>query len=151
MFLRDMVLLSINLIDPTEHQSDHPTEYFGMRLYLISRVWGLESRFWGFEYGIGGLGLRVRLKAREVCGPSPRVRRLHGFFAHKKPPHPLGPQWEPRHGPTVGSYGVAVSYKRGTPVALPHSARPTMFKLTCWDYGYDPVNFGAKNSAGTPN
>ena len=29
-------------------------------------------------------------------------------------PPPLGPPWEPRHGPTVGSYGVAVSYEQGT-------------------------------------
>ena len=31
-------------------------------------------------------------------------------------PPPLGQPSEPRHGSTVGSYGVAVSYKRGTPV-----------------------------------
>ena len=34
----------------------------------------------------------------------------------KNCPPPLEPQQEPRHGPTAGSYGVAVSYKRGTPV-----------------------------------
>jgi hypothetical protein len=31
-------------------------------------------------------------------------------------PPPLGPPYEPRHGPTVGSHGVALSDKRGTPV-----------------------------------
>ena len=41
---------------------------------------------------------------------------VQGYLAHKKPPFPLGPPYEPRHGPTVGSYGVAVSYERGTPV-----------------------------------
>ena len=34
----------------------------------------------------------------------------------KKSPTPLGPPYEPRHGPTVGSYGVAVYHKRGAPV-----------------------------------
>ena len=43
-------------------------------------------------------------------------RPLQGHLAHKTPPPPLGPPWEPRHGPTVGSYGVGVSYERGTPV-----------------------------------
>ena len=34
---------------------------------------------------------------------------LQGYIAHKKPPPPLGPPTEIRHGPTVGSFGVAVS------------------------------------------
>ena len=42
--------------------------------------------------------------------------RLQGYLAHDKPPPPLGPPYEPRYDPTAGSYGVAVSYKRGTPV-----------------------------------
>ena len=41
---------------------------------------------------------------------------LQGHRAHKKPPPPLGPPQGPRHGATVGSFGVAVSYERGTPV-----------------------------------
>ena len=41
----------------------------------------------------------------------PRV--LEGY----RPP-PLGLPQEPRHGPPVGSYRVAVSYERGTPVPL---------------------------------
>ena len=36
-------------------------------------------------------------------------------IVHKQPPPPLGPP-EPRHGSPVGSYGVAVSYQRGSPV-----------------------------------
>ena len=34
----------------------------------------------------------------------------------KTTPPPLGPPQEPSDGPTEGSYGVAISYKRGTPV-----------------------------------
>ena len=41
---------------------------------------------------------------------------LRGYLTYKKTHPPLGPPYEPRHGPSVGSYGVAVSYKRGTPV-----------------------------------
>ena len=37
-------------------------------------------------------------------------------LAHKKRPNPLGPSQDPRYRPTVGSYGVAVSLQRGTPV-----------------------------------
>ena len=33
----------------------------------------------------------------------------------RTPPPPLGPPSGPRHSPTVGSYGVAVSCRRGTP------------------------------------
>jgi len=44
---------------------------------------------------------------------------LQGYLADKKPSPPLAPPQEPRHGPTAGSYGVAVSYKRGTPVPPP--------------------------------
>ena len=41
---------------------------------------------------------------------------LQGYLAHKKAPTSLGPPEEPRHGSFEGSYGVAVSYERGTPV-----------------------------------
>ena len=41
-----------------------------------------------------------------------------GHLARKKEPHPLGPPEEPRHGPIAGSYGVAVSYERGTPLGF---------------------------------
>ena len=50
----------------------------------------------------------------------PRTNRLpprtvQEYLAHKKQSFHLGPRYGPRHSPTVGSYGVAVSYKRGTP------------------------------------
>jgi len=32
-----------------------------------------------------------------------------GYLAHDNTPPPLEPPWEPRYGPTVGSYGLAVS------------------------------------------
>ena len=43
---------------------------------------------------------------------------IQGYLAHKKQPTPLGPPLEPRRGPTVGSYGGAVSYEHGTPVYM---------------------------------
>ena len=52
----------------------------------------------------------------------PLQAELQGYLAHKKLPTPLGLPQGPRHGPTVGSYGVAVSYKRGTPVHIPWSS-----------------------------
>ena len=42
---------------------------------------------------------------------------LQGYLAHDKTPTPLGPSYGPRHGPTIGSRGGAVSYGRGTPIA----------------------------------
>ena len=41
-------------------------------------------------------------------------------------PPPPGPTWDPGHRPTVGSYGKAVSYERGTPVQgyLSHKYTP---------------------------
>ena len=64
-----------------------------------------------------GLGFRVQ-------GSGFGVQGLQGYLADKKPPPPLGPPQEPRHGPTVGSYGVAVSYKRGTPVRVLNFEQP---------------------------
>ena len=48
-------------------------------------------------------------------GATPCVE-VQGYLAHKKSPTPLGPPKDPAHMPTVGSYGVAFSYQRGTPV-----------------------------------
>jgi hypothetical protein len=48
------------------------------------------------------------------------TKPLRGCLAHKKPPPLLGPPEEPRHGPTVGSYGVVDPYERGTPVGAGH-------------------------------
>jgi len=49
---------------------------------------------------------------------------VHGFLAHKKPPPPLGSPQGPRQRPTVGSWGKAVSYERGTPVSFVHIVPP---------------------------
>ena len=38
-----------------------------------------------------------------------------GYLAHKKTPNPQRTPYGPRHGPTVGFYGVAFSLERGTP------------------------------------
>ena len=48
--------------------------------------------------------------------PSPSLPGVpyRGTSLIRNRPPPLGPAEEPRHGPTVGSYGVAVSYERGT-------------------------------------
>ena len=55
--------------------------------------------------------------AAALRGRVASVAWVQGYIAHKKPRPPSGPPWEPRHGPTVGSYGVAFFSKRGTPVA----------------------------------
>jgi hypothetical protein len=39
--------------------------------------------------------------------------REPGYFAHEKSPNPVGPSQDPRYGPTVGFYGVVLSYERG--------------------------------------
>jgi len=43
---------------------------------------------------------------------------VQGYLAHKRPPPPLGPPYVPRHRPTVGSQGGAVTCKRGHPVGF---------------------------------
>ena len=43
---------------------------------------------------------------------------VQGYLAHTKTPTPLGPPKDPRHRPTVGSSGGAVSYRRGNPVGF---------------------------------
>ena len=37
------------------------------------------------------------------CQRSQRGLHLQGYLAHKKTPTPLGPPWDPRYWPTVGS------------------------------------------------
>ena len=44
------------------------------------------------------------------------LRVLQGYLAHKKTRNSQGPPKDPRHGLTVGSCGVAVSYERDSPV-----------------------------------
>ena len=41
---------------------------------------------------------------------------VQGYLAHKKKPTPLGPSYDPRHGPAARSQGGVFSYERGTPV-----------------------------------
>ena len=60
----------------------------------------------------------VVTRGRPCRGTSSTRTTVQGYLAHKKTPPPLGPPYNPRHGYTVGSYGVAVSYERGTPVGL---------------------------------
>ena len=54
------------------------------------------------------------LKNARVSSSSPAA--IQGYLAHKKPPPPLGPPQGPRQRPSVGSYGVAFSDERVTPV-----------------------------------
>ena len=49
---------------------------------------------------------------------------LQGDLAHKEMHTPLGPPLDPDHGPTVGSYGVAVSYEQGAPEVAPPPPPP---------------------------
>jgi len=58
-------------------------------------------------------GLRVDRLTRQSTGSKKCVQE---YFAHKKCPLPLGPPYDPRYSPTVGSYGGSVSYEQGTPV-----------------------------------
>ena len=45
-----------------------------------------------------------------------RTQALQGYLARKKTPTPPGTPQDPIHRPTIGSYRVAFSYERGTPV-----------------------------------
>ena len=47
---------------------------------------------------------------------SNQLECIQGYLAHKKQPPPLRPPLDLTTRPTVGSYGGAVSYERGTPV-----------------------------------
>ena len=46
------------------------------------------------------------------------VVQYRGTSLIRTPLPPPRPQWEPRHGPTVGSYEVAASYEQGAPVVF---------------------------------
>ena len=51
----------------------------------------------------------------DPCNPhekNPKTLHVQGYLTYA---HPLGPPQGPRHRPTVGSRGGAVSYERGTP------------------------------------
>ena len=52
-----------------------------------------------------------------TCKPfTPNTADVQGCLANKKTPTPLGHSQAPRHRPSAGSWGVAFSYGRGTPV-----------------------------------
>jgi len=53
----------------------------------------------------------------ETLGHSGKTYPVQGYLFHKKTLSPLGTPSDPRYSPTVGSFGVAVSYVRGTPVS----------------------------------
>ena len=66
--------------------------------------------------------------------------KSQGYLAHKKQPPSLGPPQGPKHSPTAGSQGKAVSYERGTPLELGigrdlgawcGSASPDIERLEC--------------------
>ena len=66
-----------------------------------------------------GCGCRWNRRTSRSSPSGTKSRYL--VLAPSKRPTPLGPPWEPGHGPTVGSYGVAVSYRRGSPEGAPPS------------------------------
>ena len=61
-------------------------------------------------FGWCGGGQWGRRLARE------RLTGYRGTSLIKNQPHTLGPPYNPRYNPTVGSWWEGVSYERGTPV-----------------------------------
>ena len=61
-------------------------------------------------------GLRVKGLVVYARTPHTDARGLQGYLAHKKQLPPLGPPQIPRQMAAVRSYGVGVSYERGTPL-----------------------------------
>ena len=51
------------------------------------------------------------LEVLGLCGEGVRVKGLQGYLVHNKLPAPLKPPQDPRHRPTVGSYGDESSCK----------------------------------------
>ena len=68
---------------------------YGVVRFLISEVPLYHDGHVGFDP-----------KNADFVAPCPSSCRIQGYLAHKTLPLPLGP---PRHGPTVGSYGVAIT------------------------------------------
>ena len=75
---------------------------------------------WTLKTLTGSSPLRSVSRKWRVASQAPAVQ---GYLARKKTPIPLGPPQDPRLGPTVGSYCLAVSYKRGTPLCSMLTAR----------------------------
>ena len=80
--------------------------------------------------------LASRIQPLYTCVPRPPHYRGTSLIRNRPPP--LEPPMEPRHGPIVGSYGVAVSYKRGTPVLTYSRVFPLEQELAIGD-GRDPA------------
>ena len=59
-----------------------------------------------------------------------------GYLAHEKAPPSPGPPKGPKRSPTVGSWGVAVSYERGNPVTLPQEEEVEQRRRVCGLQGY---------------
>jgi len=53
------------------------------------------------------------------AGGVPQDHNLHGHLAHKKTPTPLGPPWDPRHMPPVGSEGGGCFLISEVPLYIP--------------------------------
>jgi hypothetical protein len=68
------------------------------------------------QVGVEERGKAVRVLFHEVMDSKSVVGILQGYLAHKKTPIPLGLPQNPRHRPTVGSWGEVVFYERGAPV-----------------------------------
>ena len=63
--------------------------------------------------GVRGGGVEIALQQVGLCRfPGP----LQGYLAHKKSPPAPGPPQDPRHRPTIGSKGGAISHERGASV-----------------------------------
>ena len=66
----------------------------------------------------GCVGATAHTCVKTFTGMNEDFHKLQGYLAHKKTRPRPGPPQDPRHRRTVGSYRVAVSYRRGTPVGV---------------------------------
>ena len=63
-------------------------------------------------------------RPREMLFGGLGVTGIQGYLAHKKTPTPLGPPQDPRHRPTLGSYGGAFSCAVGALIAQDLGLQP---------------------------
>ena len=76
--------------------------------------------------------MRPPLKSK--CCLMNEVCSLQGYLAHKTPPPPKDPTVGPCLGSYGGSRGGAVSYERGTPVALRPFTVPYLVQIGITPY-----------------
>ena len=72
------------------------------------------TKIQGFRSSVQGLGFRGESVGFKDWGVGGRVWRfafIQGYLAHKKQPPPLGPPYDLRNSPTLGSYEGGVSYE----------------------------------------